>query len=167
VLVAGQADAQPSTLMQKNIIFDQVHQKLGLTQASINCMLQDREGYLWIGTWSGLIRFDGTLPPYYYSSGLRERSKAIKYKLFTKMLKADYGSARTWAVFLYNRNDDTFIHYTHDPAKPESLSSNNISKMQEDQRWQLWVATEDGLNVFDGKQNRFRRSFSTVRTLID
>jgi ligand-binding sensor domain-containing protein len=44
--------AQPTTLLQKNIIFDQITQEIGLTQASINCILQDHEGYLWIGTWS-------------------------------------------------------------------------------------------------------------------
>ena len=31
----------------------------GLPQNSVNALLQDREGYLWIGTFGGLARFDG------------------------------------------------------------------------------------------------------------
>lgn len=31
----------------------------GLPQASVNALLQARDGYLWIGTYGGLVRFDG------------------------------------------------------------------------------------------------------------
>ena len=31
----------------------------GLPQNSVNSILQTRDGYLWIGTYEGLARFDG------------------------------------------------------------------------------------------------------------
>ena len=31
----------------------------GLPQNRVNCLLQTRDGYLWLGTWAGLVRFDG------------------------------------------------------------------------------------------------------------
>src|SRR6266850_1758159 len=31
----------------------------GLPQNRISCLQQTRDGYLWIGTWFGLARFDG------------------------------------------------------------------------------------------------------------
>src|ERR1041385_5115544 len=31
----------------------------GLPQNSVNAILQTRDGYLWIGTYGGLVRFDG------------------------------------------------------------------------------------------------------------
>jgi diguanylate cyclase (GGDEF)-like protein len=31
----------------------------GLTNLGVNCLLQDREGYLWVGTDNGLFRYDG------------------------------------------------------------------------------------------------------------
>jgi len=31
----------------------------GLANNSVQALLQDREGYLWIGTWDGLSRYDG------------------------------------------------------------------------------------------------------------
>jgi signal transduction histidine kinase/ligand-binding sensor domain-containing protein len=35
------------------------HTEQGLPQNSVNAMLQDRHGYLWVGTFGGLARFDG------------------------------------------------------------------------------------------------------------
>ena len=35
------------------------HTEQGLPQNSVNAMLQDHQGYLWIGTFGGLARFDG------------------------------------------------------------------------------------------------------------
>jgi len=35
------------------------HTEQGLPQNSVNAMLQDHDGYLWIGTFGGLARFDG------------------------------------------------------------------------------------------------------------
>jgi hypothetical protein len=32
----------------------------GLPQNSVYDMVQDRDGYLWLATWGGLVRFDGT-----------------------------------------------------------------------------------------------------------
>src|SRR5688572_23406784 len=152
--------AQPSTLLEKNIVFDQVRQELGLTQATINCVLQDREGYLWAGTWSGLFRYDGYSTTVYHSS--RGAGKIKSNKITTLYEDAN---GRLWigthmaGLFQYNRDDDTFTHYSHDPANPESISSNNISSIEEDKEGNLWVGTEHGLNFFDGTRNKFQKFF--------
>src|ERR1043165_2299458 len=31
----------------------------GLSHRRVNCMLKDREGFMWFGTWDGINRFDG------------------------------------------------------------------------------------------------------------
>ena len=154
--------AQPSTLLQKNIIFDQITQKLGLTQASINCILQDREGYLWIGTWSGLVRYDGYTTTVYYSSRAPGKIKSNKITALHEDLKGNlWIGTHMGGLFQYNRNDDTFAHYSHDPANLQSLSNNNVTSILDDHRGNLWIGTENGLNVFDGKENNFKKFFNT------
>src|SRR5688500_19586653 len=41
------------------LIQNQWQTEHGLPQNAIHCMAQDRVGFIWIGTESGLVRFDG------------------------------------------------------------------------------------------------------------
>lgn len=42
------------------IEFSHIQETHGLSSNIINCILQDRDGYLWIGTYAGLNRYDGS-----------------------------------------------------------------------------------------------------------
>src|SRR5690349_21331486 len=70
--------AQPSEVPVKNIVFQQLPGEFSLSQSSINCILQDRDGYLWIGTWSGLIRYDGYTTKVFYSGNGADQIKSNK-----------------------------------------------------------------------------------------
>ena len=39
--------------------FEQLPSDMRLLQGGINCITQDKKGMLWLGTWSGLTRYDG------------------------------------------------------------------------------------------------------------
>lgn len=43
----------------RNVYFDHYDIKNGLSQNTVNCLLQDRLGFVWCGTKNGLNRFDG------------------------------------------------------------------------------------------------------------
>jgi ligand-binding sensor domain-containing protein len=47
-------------LWAQRYTFRQYGSQQGLTNLSINCLLQDRTGYLWVGTDNGLFRYDGS-----------------------------------------------------------------------------------------------------------
>ena len=46
-------------LSSKEYDVEHYYREQGLSQASIQALLQDKQGYLWIGTGDGLNRFDG------------------------------------------------------------------------------------------------------------
>jgi signal transduction histidine kinase/DNA-binding response OmpR family regulator len=54
-----------------------------------------------------------------------------------------------------NRKSNTFIHYTHDPGDPLSLSNDWVWSFYEDQEDNLWIATHDGLNKFLPEKDGF------------
>ncbi|MCR5862097.1 hypothetical protein LRS05_08040 [Flavobacterium sp. J372] len=39
---------------------EQLDNATGLSNSSVNCIFQDSQNLIWIGTWDGLNRFDGT-----------------------------------------------------------------------------------------------------------
>src|SRR5882672_2015060 len=51
-LAAGRAYAQATTMRAFGV-------RDGLVHERANCFFEDRHGFLWIGTWEGLSRFDG------------------------------------------------------------------------------------------------------------
>src|SRR3954453_12164986 len=45
--------------------FNRLSIKNGLPEEAITATLQDKEGYIWIGTQGGLVRYDGYTPKVY------------------------------------------------------------------------------------------------------
>lgn len=58
LLIAGYSHAQPVS-NPDNIRLEQLTTHDGLSQNTIRCLLQDKKGFIWIGTLNGLNRYDG------------------------------------------------------------------------------------------------------------
>jgi PAS domain S-box-containing protein len=59
---------------------------------------------------------------------------------------------------LHRYNGYEFTVYLHDPAKEQSLSSNNITSICQDQWGTLWIGTNDaGLNKYNANTDNFSR----------
>ncbi len=52
--------ATATNLMAQRYTFRQYGSQEGLTNLSVNCLIQDRIGYIWVGTDNGLFRYDGS-----------------------------------------------------------------------------------------------------------
>ncbi|MCB0312101.1 MAG: hypothetical protein KDH84_02375, partial [Calditrichaeota bacterium] len=58
----------------------------------------------------------------------------------------------------YDREQDRFIRYRHDPADSHSLSGDDVHLMLEDHSGTLWFATaSNGLNRYNREQDNFTR----------
>jgi PAS domain S-box-containing protein len=53
------AKAQSTAQAEPNPVFNSITASQGLPQSSINTFFQDRQGFMWIGSEDGLMRFDG------------------------------------------------------------------------------------------------------------
>ena len=56
-----------------------------------------------------------------------------------------------------NRETNQFEFYLNDPDDPQSISSNIVRLLMEDENGVLWVGTHGGLNRFDENTNTFQR----------
>ncbi|MEQ8521223.1 MAG: two-component regulator propeller domain-containing protein, partial [Vicingaceae bacterium] len=72
-----------SGLLAQSYSFQQIGVEEGLSQSVVNCVVQDDEGVFWIGTMSGLTRYDGrNFRVFTKSEGLSENwvTSALKDK---------------------------------------------------------------------------------------
>src|SRR3989339_223433 len=111
----------------------------GLPQSTVFCIYEDDLGYLWLGTESGVVRFDGThFKLYDQSSGLPGNNvrSIIKGPENTIWVGTDKG------IGLFNGSTWKTI------TKADWLRGTNILKMSMDGKNRVWAATNDaGINI--------------------
>lgn len=152
------SQAQPTELREKKIVFDQLLEELSLSQSSINCILQDTEGYLWVGTWSGLIRYDGYTTTVFHSENQPGKLQSNKIlTLYEDKSGFLWIGTHMGGLFRYNKNNNTFEKFSNDENDPRSLSNNNVRAVQEDAAGNLWVGTEKGINILRSDRTGFLR----------
>jgi ligand-binding sensor domain-containing protein/tRNA A-37 threonylcarbamoyl transferase component Bud32 len=114
----------------------------GLPQSSVLTIVQTRDGYLWMGTYEGVARFDGIRFRVFDTANTPEMdSNRIK-----ELLEDSKGNLwiATSAGLLCYRNG-SFKNYT----TGNGLSNNFIVCLCEDRQGRIWVGTTDGLNRFE------------------
>jgi len=130
----------------------------GLPHSSVSNILQDSNGFMWIGTQSGLSRYDG----YKFKTYLNDPfdSNSLPHNLVQTMYldKNDILWLGTYnGLSRMEINSDTFINYTSKETDEYSLSNDVVVAIERDHRGRLWVGTLDGLNLFDEKTGLFKR----------
>jgi len=117
----------------------------GLPQTSIYTIAQTGDGYLWVGTESGLARFDGVRFTVYN----RRNTKALPTDYIARLLGARDGSLwiGTDSGLVHQKNGVWTTYTVHD-----GLSSNDIRALFEGSDGSIWVGTARGLDrLQDGK----------------
>ena len=130
----------------------------GLPQSTVMSTLQDSQGFVWMGTEDGLVRFDGEQLQRYAHSRTEKGSlpgnfvwdiaEDARHDLW--IATKDNGLAR------WSRATDTFTTYRHDARTPQSLASNSLRTVLVDARGKVWVGTSDaGVDILDPATGRF------------
>lgn len=122
---------------------------------------QDREGFIWIGTANGIVKYDGyNLIHFQEEDGL---SSNIAPVLYTDSRGLIWIGTAGGGLNVYDKRDDSFTVYRHDPEDPETISSDSflwaVDQITEDGDGNIWAGTANGLNRFDRETGRFTRYF--------
>ena len=140
------------------IKFKQITIQEGLSQSSIFCVIQDSKGFMWLGTESGVNRYDG-YDFIVYSSDVKN-PKSLSNNWVYSICEDHTGNiwiGTDGGLNRFNREKEIFTRYLHDPEKPNSLSNNKVFTIFEDKSGSLWIGTDNGLNKLDRKNESFKR----------
>ncbi|HYU98140.1 MAG TPA: two-component regulator propeller domain-containing protein, partial [Pyrinomonadaceae bacterium] len=112
----------------------------GLRQPTIRVITQSRDGYLWLATWGGLVRFDGVS----FTTFDLQNTPLLKDNAINALVEDHDGALwiGTASAGLLRLKDGAFTSYTN----IEGLSSNYIHSLYVDSAGTLWIGTDGGLN---------------------
>ncbi len=135
-----------------------------LSYNTIRSFYQDNSGTLWIGTLGGgLNRLDISTNKFIHFIHDPENNFSLSDNSVSAIYRDRQGFlwVGTWRgglnkMISSGKNSSArFIRYMHDPNDTNTLSSNIVQAILEDNSGRLWIGTESGLDLFDKQNNRF------------
>ncbi|WP_167616834.1 sensor histidine kinase [Maribellus sediminis] len=144
-----------------------------LLNDTINSILRDRFGNLWIATQQGLDRYDEATNEFIHFRSIRNDATTISDRQ-VRILYEDRqgtlwvgtgspfptngGTPSDGGLNRYNREAGTFTRYEHITGNEQSLVNNKISSLYEDKDGNFWVGTaHNGLHLMNRKAGTFKR----------
>ncbi len=136
-----------------------------------NCILEDKTGAMWIGTWNGLYRFKYTsesgeirisdaqyfIPTQNSTTSLNDKQitaicKDSNNELWIGTYSGGLNRLNVKYDSLQNQNSYKFNNYT----MSDGLPSNGILGIQSDDKNNLWISTNNGISNFSIKNHHFK-----------
>ncbi|HEX7493974.1 MAG TPA: two-component regulator propeller domain-containing protein, partial [Bacteroidales bacterium] len=142
-------NAQPERLQFKHLTPDN-----GLSSSVITSIFQDNKGFIWIGTYDGLNRYDGINFVVYKNSLTDSSSLSNDVRTMIEDHDKNLLIGTNAGLCKYNRDKDNFLNYRVDKSSPLRGIGCAVIKIAEDSFGNLWLATSVGLIYFDRNKNQ-------------
>ena len=139
--------------------FENINTTNGLSNNNVHSIIQDRFGFIWMGTNDGLCRYDGPERIKVFRAGDEEelntlQSSRIRSLFFDSKDNLWIGT-RLGGLTRYHSPTGEWKTFMHDSKNPSSISNDEILCTTEDAQGQIWVGTENGLGLFDEAKSSF------------
>ncbi len=140
--------------------FEQLTVADGLPDANVLSILQDRLGFLWIGTGRGVVRYDGHTMDVFDPDP--ENPHSVASGPISSLYEDEDGTlwigTEQGGLCRFNRKSETFTCFVYAPDNLSSLASNAVERITGDRKGYVWVQTSgSGVNRVDPASNRIFR----------
>lgn len=139
-----------------NLKFEHFGLEEGLSQVTARCLLEDQDGFIWVGTQDGLNRFDGYSFKVFRNDLLQNGSLSSSF--IQCMMMGRNGSlliGTNDGLNIYDPKSETFQVIRGQAGNSTHLSSNVITALLEDSKGRVWIGTKTGLNILNRDKGMF------------
>lgn len=143
----------------RGLHFGRIGSEGGPPSEVVTAVYQDRLGFVWIGSRTGLTVYDG----HSFTSFEHDPSdpSSISDNAVRTIHEGGDGSlwvgTNTGGLNRLDRATWRFERFRHRSDDPRSLSHDSVYAIVEDRAGALWIGTQRGLNRFDAKTRTFQR----------
>lgn len=137
--------------------FERYELEEGLSQNTVNCLLQDHKGFLWVCTQDGLNRFDG----YTFKTFEENSNEAFAISddyvisIFESNDKSLWVGTRSGGLNKFDFATHRFEHFKGDNS-PDGIKLTRVTAIVEINQDVLWLGTYKGVVAFDRSNNSYR-----------
>jgi len=129
-------------------IFENLGIANGLSQSTVNGILQDKKGFIWISTQDGLNRYDGYNFKI-YRPDFEDPKNSLISGFIDIMTQDNYGNLvirgrGNGGLTIMKPDENKFYHFTHDPENPNSIPNNAIYYVHIGKENDFWLVHESG-----------------------
>lgn len=132
----------------------------GLPHNGVTSIIQDKKGFIWLGTFGGLARYDGqNMRVFQYEPG---NPNSLTNNSIETLFESSDGKiwigTKSGGLNCFDPSDETFAHYVFDAANPRSISGDGVLSVTETTDGIIWIGTNgNGLNWLDARTGEFHR----------
>ncbi|MCF8403906.1 MAG: histidine kinase [Bacteroidales bacterium] len=129
----------------------------GLSQSTINCLHQDKDGLLWIGTQDGLNLYDGNSFVYFHNQPGDTLSISDNYILsICEDLNGNlWLGTMSGGLNKFCKKTREFTRYQTNAKSTQGISNNTVWAVTTDIAGNIFAGTNYGLNIFHPKSGIF------------
>ncbi|HYE54107.1 MAG TPA: two-component regulator propeller domain-containing protein, partial [Chitinophagaceae bacterium] len=139
-----------------NFLFRNFNSKNGLSYNLVYCLLQDREGYTWVGTFNGLNRFDGSRFISFKSDP--DDQHTLSNNIIHKMCEDTAGNiwiATGSGICRYNKQQNSFTRFFAEQGSKDFSRRNIFINILADSSGNIWCTSAQNLYKLDAATGSF------------
>lgn len=161
ILIILQLLCIPCNAQRPDLYFRQINSRQGLSNNKVNCILQDKRNFIWIGTDDGLNRYDGN--NFTVFRNIPGNGQGISGNVITALYEDSsqvlWVATADGGLSKYNYRlpvEKQFVQYKNNINDSNSIPVNIINDMLEDDHGFLWLATSGRRVIrFNKKTGKF------------
>lgn len=141
------------------VIFEQLSARDGLLGNNVRSIIQDHQGFIWIGTYGGISRFDGYDFKGYSYDGRDTTTLGGNHviDLWEDPNGFIWAAISNGGLARLNPRTDQVKRYLANRNLPGGLHTNDVTAVRGDRFGDIWIGTVEGLCRFNPQSETFTR----------